>query len=632
MLEASQGHVWQRPSKNSAHTASVLALAKALPPNESFSHSESALHPSPPLQPVDVTTLTAIAAELRTEWLPARLEQVYQRDRHTLYLGLRTLKQRGWLMLSWHPQAARLCMSDAPPRVPDTFTFSQQLKHQLSNLALVAIEPIAPWERALDLQFSQRPGEPALWHLYIEIMGKYSNVVLANQANLIVTAAHQVSAQQSSVRPIQTGDPYALPPALTDPAPKLAESFDRWQERISLVPGALRRNLQKNYRGLSSALTLSLIAAAALSPDQSTDSLDADDWRRLFHCWQEWLQAVETEEFCPGWTFDGYTVLGWGITEAVDRVQTVIDHYYTSQLEQQEFVQLRHQLTQKLHTVLEKLRVKANVFQARLQQSEVADRYREQADLLMANLHHWQLGLSTITLPDFTTEQPITIPLNPEKNAVQNAQAFYKQHQKLKRARNAIEPLLAEVNAEIHYLEQVEAAIVELETYQTAEDLNTLDEIRDELIQQHYLNDPDYRNANLNPKDSQSQPHRYTTPTGLEVLVGRNNRQNDQLTFRTAGDYDLWFHTQEIPGSHVLLRLKPGSAPDTADLQFAANLAAYYSRARQSEQVSVVYTEPKHVYKPKGAKPGITVYKHERTLWAQPKQGEQLVAKRMKSE
>ena len=610
----------------------VLALAEALPPNESLSHSESALHPLPPLQPVDVTTLTAIAAELRAEWLPARLEQVYQRDRHTLYLGLRTLKQRGWLMLSWHPQAARLCMSDAPPRVPDTFTFSQQLKHQLGNLALVAIEPIAPWERALDLQFSQRPGEPALWHLYIEIMGKYSNVVLTNQANLIVTAAHQVSAQQSSVRPIQTGDPYALPPPLTDPAPKLAESFDRWQERISLVPGTLRRNLQKNYRGLSSALTLSLIAAAALSPDQSTDSLDASDWQRLFHRWQEWLQALETEKFCPGWMSDGYTVLGWGMTQAVDRVQPVIDHYYTSQLEQQEFVQLRHQLTQKLYAVLEKLRVKANVFQVRLQQSEVADHYRAQADLLMANLHHWQPGLATITLPDFTTEQPITIPLNPEKNAVQNAQALYKQHQKLKRARNAIEPLLAEVNAEIHYLEQVEAAIVELETYQTAEDLNTLDEIRDELIQQHYLNDPEYRNANPPTKDSQSQPHRYITPSGLEVLVGRNNRQNDQLTFRTAGDYDLWFHTQEIPGSHVLLRLKPGSAPEAIDLQCAANLAAYYSRARQSEQVSVVYTEPKHVYKPKGAKPGMTVYKHERTLWAQPKQGEQLVAKRLKSE
>lgn len=576
------------------------------------------------MQPVDFTTLTAIAAELRTEWLPARLEQVYQRDRHTVYLGLRTLKQRGWLMLSWHPQAARLCISDAPPRVPDTFTFSQQLKHQLGNLALVAIEPIAAWERVLDLQFSQRPGEPALWHLYVEIMGKYSNVVLANQANLIVTAAHQVSAQQSSVRPIQTGDPYELPPPLTDPTPKLTEPFDRWQERISLVPGALRRNLQKNYRGLSSALTLALIAAAALNPDQSTDSLSANDWQRLFHRWQEWLQGLEAETFRPGWTADGYTVLGWGMTEAVDRVQTVIDRYYTDQIDRQVFVQLRHQLTQKLQTVLEKLRVKANVFQARLQQSDVADRYREQADLLMANLHHWQLGMSAITLPDFITEQPVTIPLNPEKNAVQNAQAFYKQHQKLKRARNAIAPLLTEVNAEIHYLEQVEAAIAALTIYQAAEDLNTLDEIRDELIQQHYLNDPEYRNADVH-QDSQSQPHRYVAPSGLEVLVGRNNRQNDQLTFRTAGDYDLWFHTQEIPGSHVLLRLTPGTVPDRSDLQFAANLAAYYSRARQSEQVSVVYTEPKHVYKPKGAKPGMTVYKHERTLWAQPKYGEAFV-------
>lgn len=582
------------------------------------------------MQPVDFTALTAISAELRADWLPARLEQVYQRDRHTVYLGLRTFEQRAWLLLSWHPQAARLCVSDAPPRSPDTFTFSQQLKHQLGNLALVSIAPIAPWERVLDLQFAQRPGEPARWHLYVEIMGKYSNVVLANQDNQIVTAAHQVSAQQSSVRPIQTGEPYELPPPLTDPTPMLTEAFDRWQERVSLVPGVLRRALQKNYRGLSSALTLSLVRAADLNPDQSTTSLSADDWQRLFQRWQEWLQALEQETFQPGWTADGYTVLGWGMTQAVDRVQTVIDRYYTRQIEQQEFVQLRHQLTQKLHTLLAKLHVKATAFQTRLAQSDGADRYREQADLLMANLHHWQSGMSTMTLPDFTTEQPVIIPLNPEKNAVQNAQAFYKQHQKLKRARHAIAPLLTAVNAEIHYLEQVEAAIAELETYQTAEDLNTLDEIRDELIQQHYLNDPEYRNANLTPKDSQSHPHRYTTPNGLEVLVGRNNRQNDQLTFRTAGDYDLWFHTQEIPGSHVLLRLTPGTVADAIDLQCAANLAAYYSRARQSEQVSVVYTEPKHVYKPKGAKPGMTVYKHERTLWAQPHTGEQWVARQGK--
>lgn len=578
------------------------------------------------MQPVDVTTLTAICAELRTQWLPARLEQVYQRDRHTLSLALRTLDRRSWLEISWHPQAAHLCIGNPPPRTPDTFTFSQQLRHQLGNLALVAIEAIAPWERAIDLQFSRRPGDPALWHLYIEVMGKYSNVILTNQADQVVTAAHQVSAQQSSVRPILTGQPYEIPPALTDPAPTLSESLDRWQARLSLVPGPLRRNLLKNYRGLSSALVLSMLQVAELDPDRATDTLSSADWERLFHQWQHWLQALETKTFQPGWTAQGYTVLGWGMLQPAPSVQDLIHRYYTGQLEQQEFTQLRHQLNQKLGNTLAKLRLKANTFRERLQQSDRADEYRDQADLLMAHLYQWQPGLKLITLPDFTTGEPIAIPLEPEKNAVQNAQGLYKRHQKLKRARNAVEPLLAEVDGEIHYLEQVEAAIGQLGDYQSPDDLEALKEIQDELIQQGYLEVPDYRSREVDRADSASQPYRYSTPSGLEVLVGRNNRQNDQLTFRTAGDYDLWFHTQEIPGSHVLLRLQPGTSPDTADLQFAADLAAYYSRARQSDQVPVIYTEPKYVYKPKGAKPGMTVYKQERVLWGQPQRAIQWIS------
>jgi predicted ribosome quality control (RQC) complex YloA/Tae2 family protein len=546
------------------------------------------------------------------------LEQIYQRDRHTLFLGLRTLDRRGWLSISWHPQAAHLCISAPPPRTPDTFTFSQQLRHQIGNLALIKIAAIAPWERVIDLQFGRRPGEPALWHLYIEVMGKYSNVILTNQENQIVTAAHQVSSQQSSVRPIQTGQPYEIPPVLTEAIPTLGENRDRWQERISLVPGALKRNLLKNYRGLSSALVQSMLQRADLSADQSTDQLTEDDWQRLFQCWQEWLQALDQERFQPAWTEQGYTVLGWGATAQVATVQELIHQYYGVQLDQLEFRQLHHQLSQKLKTLLEKLRLKAQTFQTRMEQSERADRYREQADLLMAHLHQWQPGMTTIALPDFHTGEQVTIALNPEKNAVQNAQALYKQHQKLKRAQSAVVPLLTEVNDEIHYLEQVEAAIAELTAYHTAEDLNTLKEIRDELIQQGYLASPDYQSAANLQGDPASQPYHYTSPSGLDVLVGRNNRQNDQLTFRTASDYDLWFHTQEIPGSHVLLRLKPGVDPEVADLSFAADLAAFHSRARQSEQVPVIYTEPKNVYKPKGAKPGMTVYKHERVIWGQP--------------
>ena len=584
----------------------------------------------PKVQPVDYTTLTATCSEIREQWLPARIEQVYQRDRYTVALGLRTLGTRGWLDICWHSQAARISIGDPPPRTPDTFTFSQQLLHQLSGLALVAINEIAPWERVIDLQFARRPGEPALWHLYVEVMGKYSNAILTDNNETIVTAAHQVSQQQSSVRPIQTGQIYEPPPSLTGAIPTLSESQERWQERVSLVPGAVGRCLLKSYRGLGPALAQSMVYSSELEPEQSTDTLKASDWQQLFRRWQEWLQAIDQSNFQPTWTNQGYTVLGWGERETAPTIQDLLNRYYTKALNKQEFTALRHQLSQKINNILEKLRLKARTFEERLQQSDRADEYRQQADLLMAHLKECIPGMKSITLPDFDTGDPVTIKLEPEKNAVQNAQNHYKRHQKLKRARSAVEPLLAEVKAEIDYLEQVEAAIIQIDDYQTLDDLEALKEIRDELIQQRYLDDPEYRSRSV-VEASSTNFHRYRTPSGFELLVGRNNRQNDQLTFRVANDYDLWFHAQEIPGSHVLLRLEPGTVPEEADLQFAADFTAYYSRSRQSDQVSVIYTEPKHVYKPKGAKPGIAIYKQERILWGQPQRAHEYLRQPVQS-
>jgi predicted ribosome quality control (RQC) complex YloA/Tae2 family protein len=567
------------------------------------------------MQPVDFTTLSAVRAELCSDWIPAKVEQVYQRDRYTIALALRTLKGRGWLTIAWHPQAARIGIGDAPPRVPDTFTFSDQLRHQLNGLALIEIRAIASWERVLDLQFAKRPGETPIWHLYVEIMGKYSNVILTDADDRIVTVAHQVTSNQSSVRTVQTGQPYQLPPTLLGNVPKIDESQANWQDRVSLIPGTIKRQLLQNYRGLSPSVANSIIKVAGLDPEQSTESLQESDWQRLFEYWQEWLNILETGNFQPGWTAAGYTVLGWGITKPTTNTQELINRYYTDRLDREVFQQLRHQLWQKVTNSLKKLQQKVDTFETRLQQSDRADGDRASADLLMAHLQQWKPGMTSITLADFETGEPVTIALNPEKNGIQNAQLLYKTHQKLKRAKDAVEPLLKEVRSEIYYLEQIRAELDQLENYQNSEDLQTLTEIREELIQQQYF--PGDRQTHTNASD-ESKPHRYTTPSGFELWIGRNNRQNEQLTFRLAGDYDLWFHTQEIPGSHVLLRLQPGSVPDEADLQFAADLTAYYSQARQSDLAPVVYTEPKYVYKPKGAKPGMSIYKQEQIIWGRP--------------
>lgn len=570
------------------------------------------------MQPVDYTTLMASCNELNRDWIPSRIEQVYQRDRFTISLALRTLNAKPWLTICWHPEAARINIDTPPPRIKDTFTFSDQLRHQLKGLALTGIRAIAPWERVVELQFANRPGESPLWHLYVEIMGKYSNVILTDAQQQIITPARQISANQSSVRPIQTGQGYEVPPALTGTTPKLEESFERWQERVSLIPGQLKRQLLNSYRGLSPRVAAEIAIAAGLSPQQTTDTLQAEDWQELFRYWQKWLTILETKQFDPGWLTNGYTVLGWNKTESVPETQQLLQRYYTEEVNRQQFKQLHHQLNQKLTNLLKKLKVKANTFRNRLTQSADAESHRQQGDLLMAHLHQWQPGMKSITLNDFTTGEPVTIKLNPEKNAAQNAQAVYKQSQKLKRAKDAVIPLLAEVDAEINYLTQVQTALNQLQSGKigSSEDLQALAEIKEELIQQKYLTAE--RQADQPKIDQDSQPYRYNAPSGWEIWIGRNNRQNDILSFRTAVEYDLWFHTQEIPGSHVLLRLDPGAVATEQDLQFTADLAAYYSQARESEQVPVIYTEPKHVYKPKGAKPGMVIYKQETVIWGRP--------------
>ena len=235
----------------------------------------------------------------------------------------------------------------------------------------------------------------------------------------------------------------------------------------------------------------------------------------------------------------------------------------------------------------------------------------------MAYQHLSQPGLTELTLNDFTTGEPVTIPLKPDKTLIQNAQAYYKQQQKLNRAQSAVEPLLAEVRSELAYLYQVETSLSSIARDETLADWQTLTEIREELLEEEYL--PTASNRPRPRSEPEFTPHRRESPSGYPIWIGRNNRQNDHLSFRVATEYDLWFHSQEIAGSHVLLRLPPGAAAEEADIQCAADWAAFYSQGRGSEQIPVVYTQPKYVFKPKGSRPGMVIYQRETVVWGKPR-------------
>lgn len=574
------------------------------------------------MQPVDLTTLVAVCAEIEKNCLPARLEQVYQPNSLTLYLQLRTATAKHWLLVSWHPQAARIHLSEQPQRQPDTFTFSQQIWHQVANLALVSIKVVRPWDRIVQLEFAKRPDDQVLWRLYIEVMGKRSNVILVNSENLIVTAAHQVSDRQSRLRSIQTGDLYELPPLRLDPAPNMGEPFDQWRDRLSLIPQSIRSSLLKNYQGTSSSLIQLLLDSALISGEQNNSELDNHAWQRLFTAWQRWIQCLESSWFCPHFqNEETYTVISLEAGKDLSanlsdlKVNHFLQDYYGDRLNRQVFNQLHQQIAQALGSQSTKLIQKAESFRQRLNQADQAEQTKAIADLLMANLYKSQSGMSEISLPDFQTGELIKISLDPTQSASQNAQGLYKKYQKLKRTRGAIAPLLAATEIEIDYLEQVGIQAAELESkYYRA-----LEEIQQELIQQGYLRGVDRSCKNPRSKKIEAPNcHRYISPSGYEIWVGRNNYQNDLITFRVATEYDLWFHAQEIPGAHVLLRLEPGKPAETNDLQAAADICAYHSRAKQSDHVPVVYTQSRFVFKPKGAKPGMVIYKQEKVLWGVP--------------
>lgn len=566
------------------------------------------------MQPFDYTTLKAVCYSLQETYLPSRLEQVYQCDRTTLSLCLRNIEKKSWITISWHPQAARICIGNPPPRGKDTFTFSEQLRHLINGYALIAIEIVSDWERVIDLQFAQRPKEPPLYHLYVEIMGKYSNIILTNATNQIITVAKQVTADQSTVRTVETSQIYQLPPPLTGNIPKLEESQEKWQEKISLIPGTIDKQLIKTYRGLSPNIVKHLLTKSNIEQNKNNQELTKSQWQELYKNWQNWLIALNKNQFYPHLTPQGYTVLGE--KEKAENINTVINQYYSQKIEQEKFIQLKQQLQQKIKNILKKIKTKKDKYLEKIKESDNCETYSQKADLLMAYLHLWKPGMKEITLKDFSTGEPIKIPLAPDKNMIQNAQTLYKKYQKLKRAKQAVKPLLDELIAEINYLENIALTLEQID-YQDKEDLTTIEEIKTELINQKYIEDQQYRTNNN--QEQESQPRRYKTPSGYEVLVGRNNRQNDILTFKIATDYDLWFHAQEISGSHVLLRLNAGDKPEDQDLQFTANLAAYYSQGRESEQVPVIYTNPNYVYKPKGAKPGMVTYTRETVIWGKPR-------------
>ncbi|MAF42191.1 MAG: hypothetical protein CL859_10155 [Cyanobium sp. ARS6] len=557
------------------------------------------------LQVMDLTSLRAVLGDLRTQIIPSRFEKAQQPNQHSLQLGFRTLTGMIWLELSWQADAARLVRIPPPCREGSGSTLAQQVQHGLRQLALVQLEQ-RDFERVVLFHFAPRPGETSVRTLVLELMGRHSNVLLLDEQQRITAIARQVRQHQSRVRPLSSGDPYIPPPSLQNLPPSLEEPFDQWQRRLTLVPLGLGQALRDTYQGISPSLTRQLINIP--STDEGTPALSAStpiaeisqkQWLLLHARWTRWLNQLSCGDF--NLHLDeagGYRV--WNeppdsASESASESESLslrLGLYYRNHLNQRKLLRESLELQQLLEQSRQREQAQRLEQVERLNATAGADDLQHQADAILCQAA-------------------------PERESIERAQKLYQRARRLRRSIPSIEERLDHHDQRLALIDGSENFLTDLMQADWDDSDDRIRQLRELRVELEDLLTPRRRRRRSGPPQGQPQPLELLTQDGLLIQIGRNHRQNELISLRQARAGDLWFHAQECPGSHVVLKASAAAASEQ-DLQLAADLAAWFSRAKGNRLVPVVMTGVEHLQRIPGTAPGTVRHRQAELVWAEP--------------
>jgi len=595
--------------------------------------------------------MAAVVAELNQRLVGGRISKIYQPESDELALLCYAGGENYRLLLSAHPRHARVHLTQIEKRNPPAPPMFCMLMRKYAEGGRIAAIEQAGRDRIcrISIRNTDELGNPVTYTLVNEVMGKHSNIVLINPQGRIVDAVRRVTEEVNRYRELLPGLPYVPPPATgkRDPAAVTAADLAEgdvnapaWQVLLDRVDGLgpLLAREAVFRTGAPADSPLREVDPAALAA-AVRDLAGACDWApRLLYDTDGRLKEFHV---LPLRHWPGRAETGFG------SVSACIDAYFGQRAEEERFRSLRGSLARLVRDEIARVRRKLQAQEESLAKAESAETYRVQGELITANL--WQItkGMTEVRVVNYYDPQgsEMVIPLDPALTPTENAQVYYRRYQRARSGLAAIQEQLARSRAELAYLEQVEV------TLEQAESLPDLEEVRRELAAEGYVRDHGSRRAGGGGRrqagddrvaagnrrtagngkatgngtatgsgkdQSARRPITLRSSDGLEIWIGRSNRQNDYLTLKLAGPQDLWFHTKEIPGSHVILRVPPGKEVPERSLLEAAALAAYHSKARQSSGVPVDYTARKHVRKPAGARPGMVIYDNHKTLWVTP--------------
>ena len=566
---------------------------------------------------MDGLSLYSAMNELNKRLAGGKIDKIQQTDKEELLLMVRSLGQTYRLLINASAADNRVQLTELKKQAPsEAPMFCMLLRKRIAGGKIVCFEQ-ERLDRVLKISIETYNdlGDLSVFALYCELMGKHSNIILVNEKGVIVDAIKHVGLGMSSVRFVMPGLEYSAPPAQDKQDPSKA-SADDFSMAMCMVGMSIAKALSNAFFGLSPAVAAQLVARYTDKTEctQLSEAEREELAERLAAFYADMAQGKEkasavlnalgeTEAVYP------FAIAGGGI-KLYDSIGEALDSLYINS-DRREWAKRHGASARKvLQNNIERCEKKLALYADALNSEEQMEKCRLYGELLTANLHSLKSGTDTAAVDNYYADpvERIAIPLDRQLTPGENAQRYYKKYQKLKAARDMAIVQREQTLSELNYLE----GQLDNLTKCTAE--NELSELIEELKDQGYIKRD--KGGKKKMKLAASKPMHFVSSTGADIYVGKNNRQNDELTLRFASPNDIWMHTKNIPGSHVIV--KGANEQDTAAMTEAALLAAYYSRARGSENVAVDYTPRKYVKKPAGAKPGMVIYTTNKTAYVTP--------------
>lgn len=576
---------------------------------------------------LDGIAIGALVAELDHLLAGGRVDKIQQPDHTTITLLIRQGGANHKLLLSSNPQTARIGLtksSKANPMQPPLFCMV--LRKHLEGSRLISIKQIG-WERIVHLTFEgyDELGEKATRTLIGEFMGKHSNLVLINpQTNIILDAIKRLGADKSNYRQILPGLEYVTPP----PQEKLAFDTISEEEMINCFIEAppsqsLKKILLNNFSGFGPQTAAEIITRANLDPDGRSEYLGQYDYAVIYQQLNWLTNLTKAQNYQPTLikdrkkplAFAPFALMQYEQYEAIayPTMSELIEDFIGSKETDNGFKQRVMDLERIIQHHIERCEKKLALQMEKVADGDAAEKYKIWGELLTANLYQISQGESATVINFYDPEQnTITIAMDSHLSPNENAQRYFKRYNK---AKNGAEKALQQAQLtqeELNYLESIKSSLP------LAQTLQDLQDIRLELENAQYVK------AKLSKQNKKAKKEPICKPLtieqdGFQILVGKNNVQNDYLTLKIARNGDLWFHAKDIPGSHVIIKNHQEQREIPKEiLDLAAHLAAYFSKGKYSAQVAVDYTLKKNVHKPNGAKPGRVIYDNQKTIYITP--------------